>query len=35
MGQYFEECEADEQFEFGLDLLMRGLQDKVAKPAGE
>jgi AcrR family transcriptional regulator len=35
MGQYFEECEADEQFEFGLDLLMRGLQDKVAKPAAE
>jgi AcrR family transcriptional regulator len=35
MGQYFEECEADEQFEFGLDLLMRGLQNKVAKPAGE
>jgi TetR/AcrR family tetracycline transcriptional repressor len=35
MGQYFEECEADEQFEFGLDLLMRGLQDRVAEPAGE
>ena len=35
MGQYFEECEADEQFEFGLELLMRGLQHKVTKPAGE
>jgi AcrR family transcriptional regulator len=30
MGQYFEECDADEQFEFGLDLLLGGLKARVA-----
>jgi AcrR family transcriptional regulator len=30
MGQYFEECDADEQFEFGLDLLLAGLKVRVA-----
>jgi AcrR family transcriptional regulator len=29
---YFAECGADEQFEFGLDLLIRGLEGKI-KPA--
>ena len=28
--RYFTDCSADEQFEFGLDLLVRGLQAKVA-----
>ena len=27
---YFAECDADEQFEFGLDLLIRGLEGKVS-----
>jgi AcrR family transcriptional regulator len=31
--RYFEECSTDEQFEFGLDLLLRGLQARVAQPA--
>ena len=26
---YFAECAPDEQFEFGLDLLIRGLEAKV------
>jgi TetR/AcrR family tetracycline transcriptional repressor len=30
---YFAECDPDEQFEFGLDLLIRGLEAK-ARPAG-
>ncbi len=30
VGRYFAECDADEQFEFGLDLMIRGLQAKVA-----
>ena len=30
VSQYFEECTADEQFEFGLDLLIEGLRAKVA-----
>lgn len=30
IGRYFAECDADEQFEFGLDLMVRGLQARVA-----
>jgi AcrR family transcriptional regulator len=30
VGRYFGECDADEQFEFGLDLLVRGLRARVA-----
>lgn len=30
VGRYFAECDADEQFEFGLDLMIRGLQARVA-----
>jgi len=33
VGRYFAECDADEQFEFGLDLMIRGLQAKVASDA--
>jgi AcrR family transcriptional regulator len=33
VGRYFAECAADEQFEFGLDLMVRGLEARVA--AGE
>jgi TetR/AcrR family tetracycline transcriptional repressor len=33
VSRYFAECEPDEQFEFGLDLLIRGLEAK-ARPAG-
>jgi AcrR family transcriptional regulator len=29
VGPYFAECEPDEQFEFGLDLLIRGLESKI------
>ena len=29
VGPYFLECDADEQFEFGLDLLIRGLEAKA------
>jgi TetR/AcrR family tetracycline transcriptional repressor len=32
-SRYFAECDSDEQFEFGLDLLIRGLEAKV-RPAG-
>ena len=32
VSRYFAECDSDEQFEFGLDLLMRGLEAKV-RPA--
>jgi AcrR family transcriptional regulator len=32
ISPYFAECGADEQFEFGLDLLIRGLQARV-RPA--
>jgi AcrR family transcriptional regulator len=32
VSQYWAECDADEQFEFGLDLLVRGLQARVAGP---
>ena len=31
--RYFAECDADEQFEFGLDLMIRGMQAKVAAEA--
>jgi TetR/AcrR family transcriptional regulator, tetracycline repressor protein len=34
VGRYFAECSADEQFEFGLDLMVRGLQAKVNSAAG-
>jgi AcrR family transcriptional regulator len=27
--RYFAECDADEQFEFGLDLMLRGLRSRV------
>lgn len=30
VGHYFTECDADEQFEFGLDLMIAGLRAKVA-----
>lgn len=33
VSRYFAECDPDEQFEFGLDLLIRGLEAKV-RPAG-
>ena len=33
VGRYFAECDADEQFEFGLDLMIRGIQAKVAAGA--
>jgi hypothetical protein len=29
VSPYFAECDQDEQFEFGLDLMIRGLQSKV------
>jgi AcrR family transcriptional regulator len=34
VSPYFAECDADEQFEFGLDLLIRGLEAKVAGARG-
>jgi AcrR family transcriptional regulator len=30
VSRYFAECDADEQFEFGLDLMIRGLLARVA-----
>jgi AcrR family transcriptional regulator len=30
VSRYFAECDADEQFEFGLDLMIRGLEARVA-----
>jgi AcrR family transcriptional regulator len=30
VGRFFAECDADEQFEVGLDLMIRGLQARVA-----
>ena len=33
VGKYFAECDADEQFEFGLDLMIRGIQARVAANA--
>ena len=35
VGRYFAECDADEQFEFGLDLMIRGLQARVTASAAE
>jgi TetR/AcrR family transcriptional regulator, tetracycline repressor protein len=32
---YFAECDPDEQFEFGLDLLIRGLEAKANPSAGD
>jgi|RhiMetdeSRZDD1v2_1073273.scaffolds.fasta_scaffold209801_2 AcrR family transcriptional regulator len=32
-SRYWADCDADEQFEFGLDLLIRGLQARVAAGA--
>jgi AcrR family transcriptional regulator len=32
VGRYFSECSADEQFEFGLDLMIRGVLARVADP---
>ena len=31
VSPYFAECAADEQFEFGLDLLIRGLEAKASQ----
>ena len=31
VSHYFAECDGDEQFEFGLDLMIRGLQARVAE----
>ena len=31
VAPYFAECDADEQFEFGLDLLIRGLEAKATR----
>ena len=31
VGPFFAECDAEEQFEFGLDLLIRGLQAKIGR----
>lgn len=31
VSRYFAECDSDEQFEFGLDLLIRGLEAKVRR----
>jgi AcrR family transcriptional regulator len=31
ISPFFAECDSDEQFEFGLDLLIRGLQAKVGR----
>ncbi|HTG47205.1 MAG TPA: TetR/AcrR family transcriptional regulator [Actinomycetota bacterium] len=33
LGRYFAECDPDEQFEFGLDLMIRGIEAKVAADA--
>jgi AcrR family transcriptional regulator len=35
VGRYFAECDADEQFEFGLDLMIRGLRSRVAAGRAE
>jgi len=32
VGRYFAECGADEQFEFGLDLMVRGIASRVGVP---
>jgi AcrR family transcriptional regulator len=35
VSRYWADCDPDEQFEFGLDLLIRGLQAKVAAASAE
>jgi AcrR family transcriptional regulator len=35
VGRYFSECGADEQFEFGLDLMIRGLRSRAAASASK
>jgi TetR/AcrR family transcriptional regulator, tetracycline repressor protein len=35
ISPYFAECEPDEQFEFGLDLLIAGLLEKARRAKGE
>jgi AcrR family transcriptional regulator len=35
VGRYFSECSADEQFEFGLDLMIRGVLAQVADRAND
>jgi AcrR family transcriptional regulator len=37
VSRYFQECPADEQFEYGLDLMIRGLESRAAagRSAGE
>jgi len=35
VSRYWADCDPDEQFEFGLDLLLRGLQAKVAADSPE
>jgi AcrR family transcriptional regulator len=35
VSRYWADCDPDEQFEFGLDLLIRGLQAKVAADSAE
>jgi AcrR family transcriptional regulator len=34
VSQYFAECGADDQFEFGLDLLIRGVLERVRAASG-
>ena len=34
VNQYWTDCDPDEQFEFGLDLLIRGLKARVAAESG-
>jgi AcrR family transcriptional regulator len=34
VSEYWADCDADEQFEFGLDLLIRGIRDRVASASG-
>jgi AcrR family transcriptional regulator len=35
VGRYWGECDPDEQFEFGLDLLIRGLRARVAESSSD
>jgi AcrR family transcriptional regulator len=35
VSRYFAECDADEQFEFGLDLMIRGLEARVVATRGD
>jgi hypothetical protein len=35
VSPYFAECTPDDQFEFGLDLLIAGLLEKVRRAKGE